>query len=684
VSDASEQFLDRLTKPFQANHELTAHARREIESRLKEDADPLLEDASQRLEAIDHRNWKPAWTGWLIWVVVLAVLGELVFSALELTRIRHSGFDLLILGGSSWPERNPVSYWKETSAHLSLNDQLLLHGDLSKASDLDRIKALRDSDPSNPAYFADYSIAYAASRNSLPPDFLEIATKLDPDNGWFPAFAAGIIAKNSVKKGAQTKLEKDQRQPPHWDLIDQSSMEQALALIYQAASLPRFYSYQPTLRSRRLALLPANKDVFSTMMNVSYTAGIPSSLGFLAVGDVVAAKAAQLEEQKKPEDLRKLLNAWHLLVQGQIRLSEGWLVEPLVVRAALFQANSNLLQASRNLGLAEETRQLEEVESRIKSEVANRKARSSGEASQLLNQQGGPLEAFVLPGLSVQTRAPFSIDPSDLAPSRRAIHAVIGQNMTVIVGALLIVVIVALAAFRFRHGRLCRELSSRLPFLMSPADWVAITVSGILVPTVYFLIVRYLTPLGGLGWNPGITHGDLAAAQFVLLFLLFVSTSLLMARHRLAKRLGFLASPPLGQRVGLILTLIGYMMLPLLGLARDGSLEKPVQFVGGGVMGMILLWLIGLALRSLSGNTDLALVRQALARVMIPVLVCALILVSATLPAQRAEERYWSQKNTLYRMDPSHASMSRYEWEVTEQMKAELLEMMSPLESLER
>ena len=76
-------------------------------------------------------------------------------------------------------EGNVISGYKSsvgpTSKELTADQRLLLFGDTSKSLPSERMKALWDSDPGNPAYFADYTIRFIRDHERIPPDFLATA-----------------------------------------------------------------------------------------------------------------------------------------------------------------------------------------------------------------------------------------------------------------------------------------------------------------------------------------------------------------------------------------------------------------------------------------------------------------------------------------------------------------------------
>ena len=143
-------------------------------------------------------------------------------------------------------------------------------------------------------------------------------------------------------------------------------------------------------------------------------------------------------------------------------------------------------------------------------------------------------------------------------------------------------------------------------------------------------------------------------------------------------------------RIGLILTIAAFAALPLLGccfrIERDQFVRLNMAMIYPSllVMGALLIWLIALAIRCLMGNPEQALRRHILSRLMARTMIWAFALVCATLPLHRAEEKFWMKRDTVIRADPEHPATTRYEWEVIQQMKSELLEILAPLDAISR
>lgn len=679
MSDSSERFLERLTQSFLPNHELAAHGRSEVEARLKPDQDKALEAAVQRLEAVDAAKWKPGWTKWAMLGVVFIVLAVLGLAGLRVGFLRGQ------LLGSREPTEDIGRLMARHVKYLSETERLLLFGDVSKTSPSDRIKALWDSEPANPAFFEDYGIAYLNDHNKLPSDFLETAEKLDPDNGWFHLLAAAVLSKDAVKMESQTKLEKEQRQAPRWKILDQSKMGEALSLMDKGCSKPRSSSYATELLKRRVALLPEPNDVDSFVLKGCYLGGQTfSSWRLRDLCLVVSAKASSVAATRDAKSFQTLLRNWTIVVRLGLLSDSNNVVEPMISRILISQPNPNFLQAAKDLGLTEETRVLDELEQKLKAEELERKARRSRQNDELVERRGGILQylAFGMLGMQVSNSPVLTLE--DITPNRRSDHALLAYELSSAMAGMLLLLLALLAAYPFRHGKMRRTLSRRLFSLMDRSDWAVLLLYGVALPFLYLGLIRYFTPLGGLDWSLKATAFLLPIAQFLLLLLLVVSTSVLVAQVRLNRRLGFLHGLDTRSKVGRVVTGMGYMALPLLGFSTSKTLFKPVLVAGGIIIGLIVIWLLALVIRGLIGSAHHALERQIVSRVLVPVMTFAAVLNCMMMPLFHLEESYWVKKDAIIKTDPSKPGMTTFETQITELMKTELLEMISPLESLER
>ena len=277
-----------------------------------------------------------------------------------------------------------------------------------------------------------------------------------------------------------------------------------------------------------------------------------------------------------------------------------------------------------------------------------------------------------------------------LKPNRRSEYSYIAQLLVLPFALLLLAASACCFIFSFRNGRICRQLSGRFTGLFDRSDWFICLSLGVLLPILYFAVIRYFTPFGGLDWYAKRDGLYLEYAKFLLLFLLIVSCSLLALQWRLRVRMNFYEFEDRRGKIGLILMIAGFAILPLLGscfqIERELYVKLNMSMIYPSilVMGSIMIWLITLVLRYLVGSPEQALRRHTMARLMARTMICAFALVCATLPLHRAEEKFWMKRDTVMRVDPEHPAITRYEWEAIQMMKSDLLENIAPLEAISR
>ena len=277
-----------------------------------------------------------------------------------------------------------------------------------------------------------------------------------------------------------------------------------------------------------------------------------------------------------------------------------------------------------------------------------------------------------------------------LKPNRRSEYSYIAQLLVLPLALLMLAASACCFIFSFRNGRICRQLSGRFTGLFDRSDWFICLSLGVLLPILYFAVIRYFTPFGGLDWYAKRDGLYLEYAKFLLLFLLIVSCSLLALQWRLRVRMNFYEFEDRRGKIGLILMIAGFAILPLLGscfqIERELYVKLNMSMIYPSVlvMGSIMIWLITLVLRYLVGSPEQALRRHTMARLMARTMICAFALVCATLPLHRAEEKFWMKRDTVMRVDPEHPAITRYEWEAIQMMKSDLLENIAPLEAISR
>ncbi len=250
------------------------------------------EEAAQRWATVDAKQTKNAGFIWLC----LLLAGLSIFAAINDFREvgRYVKWGNLLLN-FSWLSVGPMPSPSPTRDY-TVQQKLLLFGDPANTSKAKNKEALWETDPKNPAYFAEYAATYVTEHDRLPPDFLETARRMAPENAWFTYLAAIVEAKDAVKskRGGRSQMKQGKmvHQAPTWEILDQGRFERALALIREARPQREWTDYSAELLVERMALLPLRNYI--DRMDMSGIMGnhlMSSNFRLVLVSDVIAAKA---------------------------------------------------------------------------------------------------------------------------------------------------------------------------------------------------------------------------------------------------------------------------------------------------------------------------------------------------------------------------------------------------------
>ena len=259
MAHPSDPLIEIAVRPFAGNAEMqlaAAHLLREVTA----SNDDSESEAIHRWEAVDVRKRKAVWRIVLFAVVAVVsaiMLVEATKDILAYVRLYSSMTNFMTIG----PASNPL---KSLAKRLSYSQRLLLFGDSSKPTRAGQMKALWDRAPENPAYFGEYAKAYLSDNSALPPDFLETAHRIDPQNSWFTYLAAAVECQGSVEKRKQSSVAKEAGEARTWDIRDKAKLDRALVLLHAARSQPKCQNYVKELTRQRIEILPRSNPTDNT------------------------------------------------------------------------------------------------------------------------------------------------------------------------------------------------------------------------------------------------------------------------------------------------------------------------------------------------------------------------------------------------------------------------------------
>ncbi len=261
----------------------------------------------QRWDAADAATFRVRWRLILL-AAVLLLAGWVGVAEFENTRF-------LLSARPNWDMNYyfPSDRAEERIArNLTPAQKLLVFGDLSKPDFVGRKEGLWRSEPENPAYYIEYAVAFASETKHLPPDFLETARRIDPENAWFTYFAAAVEAQDCVvkksRKGTRVGGKMKYSEPLSWEIKDQARLDRSLTILREARHQTKYETYQGNLLQQRMALLP-HGDFVESMSSFACLGEISRSPGMHLrhLVNAMAAKAWTAGEEKDATALREIV-----------------------------------------------------------------------------------------------------------------------------------------------------------------------------------------------------------------------------------------------------------------------------------------------------------------------------------------------------------------------------------------
>ena len=569
-------------------------------------------------------------------------------------------------------------------------DELLLYGNSNRIGKAQQMRALWESDPKNPAYFADYSLHYISDNGSLPPDFLKIAAKIDPDNAWFTCVAAEIKARDVCKKGkvhprspvnAATvakapyadRIFMRRKMIYEYAILDATRAQEALDLWRQSLKQSKYDSYEIAMHKKRYPLLKQRTSYLDHILPLIYLGSHPSSSNSRELTQLLSTSVqnADLQSEKGQQLLRDI----DVYVERLILAEPATLVDALITRASLrilykqiqvvdcSALEPKLIETweKRNAALAQQDMKLQE----------KRKQKSND----IINLHGSMLTSMILPTLDQQTTLSQPITKADLAPLRYVDHAFL-LRIAVTALCLLLVLLIPFHLL-MRRNKLLLKISDEGWQAIPLRSMVVLVLLTALAPLLYYLLLSVYTPLTGKEFGPRYAFVFPFFPAFSVALLLLLLPRLLV--YRFTAPWAHLA--PFRSRWHLRLGWIAFMLvlLPLHAMPFVMNMKFSFFMLNGFAFACwipAILWLLwnggkGVFLR----NPYLRVMSGLRRRVVALCTVCSLLVLTMVGWALKRCESYWIQQDKIMAVSPDRIAAGSYEAEVTRALHQELREI---------
>jgi hypothetical protein len=633
---------------------------------MNSDTEHLMDPDNPPLAAIPAR--RSSWRMALYLITLLVSLPVLVHSAWQF--VWFAGVQRMT---SPLAAANP--HLPDILSGLKPQEKLLLFGDVTATRDAERWKPLWDSAPDNPAYLTNHAEAYFSDHHHLTPEILAAAARIDPDNGWLPALAAAGTVEGAMTQESRTYKERKEGKTPVWKIVDDKRLQEALAMIHQVAAKPVLTSYQTELLQQRIPLLPPRTDYVSQAPVMAYVASQGVAIVHLQkLGNALAAGAQQCAARQDVAGFRQITGDWRKLSLTSARGGET-LIGLLVARGFFTSPLANFRDAAQALGLADEARRFADLHERMAADKEARQQRGrTSPIDTLLRSHGSMYASMSIPVIASQVANPPAITDNDLRPGRYADYALFERAASLIAWALLGMCAGAAALSRYRQDTTIRDLSARTMEMSRPFEWAWILLGGILLPVLWYSAITRLTPLSAREWSLHWTAFIQPSCQFGALVVMMVIFPVVIASRCLAKRGGPPGPATRRPWFGWLAAGSAALAIPAFGVIPYGRRDM-LLYVAAVLLGIAMCWLLVGFVRCVFGRAVHAPRRATLARMVLPAWILGMLVCALAVPLHYAEERHWIQQDRLLEITVDAPALSRYEYNVTQVLRAELMEM---------
>jgi hypothetical protein len=559
--------------------------------------------------------------------------------------------------------------------------KLLAAGAPGMDTPADTWRPLWESDPSNPAYLARYTLAFHETHRALSPEIVEAAGRMDPDNGWFVALEASCIAGKAVRAESSASPRKpDSGEAFKIRIFDRDAFERTLGLLREARSKPNFSSYQSELCRGKLAALPRPSGVMgSVALGMASLDRLDSPLPPL--GPLFTALAAAAGDHARRGDeagFDDVLASWRWLARAVIEQPDTYFNQTMA-RSLACRPLRHFRDAAASLGRANQAAAFAAADdSYLESRESDSKTLSPEEERQFAMNRRAPVYSEIdILECNAMTKHPTPIHERDIRPARLAGYDLLGRIFAGVVWLALGLIAGCVIVFA-KSGK--RELASRLVLLLDRRDWQWILAVGVGGPVLWYLAITRLTPLSTREYALSTHYLIYPTAQFIPLLLLLALTPIAAARHRLG-RLGIIAKS--GWLKYWIPVAIAALAVPAAGAVEHyfyGSLFGQGMIVAGRLFcGIAAVWLLVLAVIYASAKPKLALRLATVGAAAFPAWMLAMLLGGMSIPFHMASEFIHTRADKMLSIPTDSPANHHYEALCAEQSRLETMEMIGHL-----
>ena len=633
-------------------------------------------------------------TQWVLPLVAVVVLFQIVRgSALEFRALRKMFvFDPV-------PDDSSTVCWKMFGLdNLPPDQKLILEGDRTQSSTIEREKAIWEKWPTNIVYLHNYISHYVSLapycdeevktnkgwRTNFAQDIVKLQA-LEPDNARFDYILAGnLLAEASKYEPSMKDAAGKVTEKGGLKVLDRAKLDKAMAHFKVGLGKTRCRRYASEMAAERLAIMGEPTTLLKEIAEIGVIAGMPLPDLSLCreLGRTSMAYVGILIDEGRTNDARECLSACRKFVP-QINNDAYTLIDVLVVGAVAGIVAEKMPAAYIRLGDAATAQQVGIETTALAFPVKDWKQRKNelpndSTREKLISRHSGSLVGLLLPALGEYPTA------ADLTPGR-LLDYVVGERGALGALSVFLVIMMVFCVILASYYHLASKAALRTVYILPcGGDWVRLLLLGGLLPLMCYYGVTRCVPWGNRSLSLEIEYPQ-AIIQFIALSLVIVSVMsnfTIQLVRRGCDNLGVTVFPvvPVFWRVwGWILVGLPVMLavLPESWLTDEDlpghAWAEFLPAIIGGVLILSGLAYLGYGIvRRQWFRKVHAAYYGSLARALIPVIAVTVIVLNILAqPYLRREERCLISSDTLMHIDPK-GGFTAIESRLVQRLKAEM------------
>ena len=626
-----------------------------------------------------------------LWVLPVVAVGLLF----QIHRWDYQQIHVLLTAGDCSIESAMDGEEPHSFDTLTPDQRLILKGDTTRKSDVEREKAIWEKWPTNIVYLHNYVTRIAGSseyrreaETHWRDDYAREITKLqplDPDNArWDYLLADNLLAQSIKDQYSVTNADGSVTNGWAMQVLDRTKLDQAMAHFKTGLGKPMFRRYTREMQVERLAIMGEPTTFLKQIAEIGMAAGmmLPDVSSLRHLSRVSMAYVNLLTKEGRTKEAGEFLMAYRRYVP-QINDDTFTLIDALVAGAVAGINADKMPAAFSKLGDDATAKQVRiETEALVQPINDFRKRQKEFRDHSVwwedISRHSGMLAELMVPSLGECPSV------ADLTPSRLAEYAVIERGTLGAISGCMEVMLMVCVVLALYYRLMSKATPRPILLLPSATEWGRLLLWGLLIPVLCYYGVTRWAPWCNRSLSPSIEYPQLISQSLALL-LVIVAVIFTIVIGRVRRGCSELMLPvapvvPLPWRAwGCVL--VGVPMV--LGILPEGMLTledipghhwsaylPPVM--GGALILSGLAYLIHGIIWRQWFRKDYAAYYGSLMRALIPVMALTVIVLnSVAYPYLRWEERHWITSDTLVRIDPN-GSFTVVEARVTHRLKTEV------------